>query len=91
MSSRAKVDRPFLIISIILMVMGFAVFSSASLALLAKESSNYSNVIFSQTVLGLFFGTVAMIVASRMDFKLWKKAALYLLLTAIILNILTKN
>lgn len=84
---RNRVDRPFLIISITLMVLGFAIFSSASLALLAKESSNYSSVIFSQTVLGLFLGTIAMIMASRLDFRLWKKFAFYILLIAIILNI----
>src|SRR3989338_9801014 len=88
MTSRAKVDKPFLLISIILIVAGFFIFSSASLGLLAKESSNYSSVAFSQTVLGLFLGTVAMITASRLDFKIWKKSAFWLLLFAIVLNIL---
>lgn len=88
MASGRKVDRPFLFISIILIVSGFFIFSSASLGLLAKESSNYSSIAFSQTVLGLFLGTVAMIVASRLDAKIWKKSAFWLLLLAIILNIL---
>lgn len=88
MASRAKVDKPFLFISIILIVSGFFIFSSASLGLLAKESSNYSSIAFSQTVFGLFMGSVAMIVASRLDAKIWKKSAFYLLFVAIILNIL---
>ena len=88
MASRAKVDKQFLFISIILIVCGFFIFSSASLGLLAKESSNYSSIAFSQTVFGLFFGTVAMITFSRIDFNIWKKSAFYLLLAAIILNIL---
>jgi len=87
-ASRLKVDKPFLIISITLIVVGFFIFNSASLALLAKESSNYSSIAFSQTVFGLFLGTVAMITVSRLDFKIWKKSAFYLLLVAIILNIL---
>src|SRR3990167_1508275 len=87
-ASRSKVDKPFLIISITLMVVGFFIFNSASLALLAKESSNYSSIAFSQTVFGLFLGTVAMVIVSRLDFKIWKKSALFLLIVAIILNIL---
>lgn len=88
MANRAKVDKPFLFISIVLIVVGFFIFSSASLGLLAKEGSNYADVAFSQTVLGLFLGTLALIVVSRLDFRLWKKSAFYLLLIAIVLNIL---
>ena len=88
MASGRKVDKQFLFISIILIVVGFFIFSSASLALLAKESSNYSSVAFSQTVFGLFLGTVAMIIVSRLDSQIWKKSAFWLFLFAIILNIL---
>jgi len=88
MTTRARVDKTFLAITIILAAAGFAIFSSASLALLAKESSNYSSVAFSQTILGLLLGTVALIIASRLDYKIWKKFAFYLLIVAIILNIL---
>ncbi|MDP2641939.1 MAG: putative lipid II flippase FtsW [bacterium] len=86
--SRGKIDKPFLFISIVLIVAGFFIFSSASLALLAKQSSNYSAIAFSQTVFGLFLGTIALVVASRLDPKVWKKSAFYILLVAIILNIL---
>ncbi|MFZ2484669.1 MAG: putative lipid II flippase FtsW [Minisyncoccia bacterium] len=87
-SAKGKVDKPFLSISVILIVVGFFIFSSASLGLLAKESSNYSDVAFSQMVLGLFLGTVAMLVATRLDFKIWRKLALWLFLAAVVLNIL---
>ena len=87
-TSRLRVDKPFLIISIILIVVGFFIFNSASLALLAKENSNYGDIAFSQMVFGLFFGTIAMIVVARKDFKIWKKLAFYLLIVAILLNIL---
>jgi len=85
---KGKVDKPFLFISIILIVAGFFIFSSASLGLLAKESSNYSNVAFSQMVLGLFLGSVAMIVASRLDFRIWRSFAFWFFLSAVVLNIL---
>lgn len=86
--SRIKVDKVFLVITIILIVAGFFIFSSASLGLLAKKSSNYSSIAFSQTILGLCLGTVAMIIATRLDFKIWKQSAFYIFLAAIILNLL---
>jgi cell division protein FtsW len=83
-----KVDKPFLLSVVILMVAGFFIFSSASLGLLAKSGVKYSSVAFSQTVLGLFMGSLAMLFTSRLDYKLWKKYAFYLLVIAVILNIL---
>ncbi len=83
-----KIDKSFLTVTVILIVAGFFIFSSASLGLLARESSNYSSVAFSQTVLGLFLGSIAMVVASRLDPSLWKKFALYIFLITVLLNIL---
>ena len=88
MATKSKIDKPFLLVTVILIVAGFFIFSSASLGLLAKESSNYSSVAFSQTVLGLFLGTIAMIIASKLDYKIWKKSAFYILILAVLLNIL---
>lgn len=88
MAGSRKVDKSFLFISVILIIFGFFIFSSAALALLAKENSNYSSIAFSQTVFGLFAGTVAMIIVSRLDIQIWKKSALWLLVLAIILNVL---
>lgn len=86
--SSIKVDKAFLAISIVLIVVGFFIFSSASLGLLAKESSNYSSVAFSQTVLGLCLGALGMFISTRLDSKLWKTTAFYLFLIGVILNIL---
>jgi cell division protein FtsW len=87
-NTKGKVDHTFLVITIILIVAGFFIFSSASLGLLAKEGSNYSSITFSQTVLGLFLGSLAMILASRLDYRIWRPAAFWLFGIAIILNIL---
>lgn len=83
-----KIDKSFLVVAVILIVAGFFIFSSASLGLLARESSNYSSVAFSQTVLGLFLGTVAMVIASRLDSGIWKKFALFIFIFTVVLNIL---
>jgi cell division protein FtsW len=88
MASKSKVDKPFLVSTIILLIVGFFIFSSASLGLLARSSDTYSSIAFSQTVLGLFFGTIAMMITARMDFKIWKKYAFYFLVVALVLNLL---
>jgi len=88
MLSKWKVDKWFVFSVIALVVAGFFIFSSASLGLLARNGANYSDVAFSQIVLGLFLGTLAMIFVSRLDYRIWKKYAFYFLLLAIFLNIL---
>ncbi|MEK7194138.1 MAG: putative peptidoglycan glycosyltransferase FtsW [Patescibacteria group bacterium] len=86
--SGSRVDKPFLISVIILMVAGFFIFYSASLGLLARSSTQYSSVTFSQAILGFCFGSIAMILASRINHRILKKIAFFLLAGAIILNIL---
>jgi cell division protein FtsW len=86
--ARIRVDKPFMISVIVLMVAGFFIFSSASLGLLAKSSSQYTSVTFSQTVLGLVLGTLALLTVSRLDYKIWKQFAVHFFAFAIILNIL---
>ena len=84
----AKIDKPFLFITLLLIAFGSLIFFSASLGLLAKETNNYSSVAFSQAVLGLCLGMVALLVATHLDYRYWKKFALAIFLIAIILNIL---
>jgi len=82
------VDKPFLIALIILIVFGFIIFSSASLGLLAKDSEKYSSVAFSQTFFGLFLGTVALIITSRIPYRFWRKYAFYFFGIGLILTTL---
>lgn len=83
-----KVDKPFLIVTIALIVLGFVIFNSASLGLLARSGDRYSSVALSQTVYGLFFGVIAMLITSRINYKKWKKYSFYLFLLSIILTLL---
>lgn len=70
------------------MTAGFVIFSSASLGLLARSDTQYSSVTFSQAVLGFLLGTVAMVAASRLDYKIWRKIAFWLLVVGVILTTL---
>lgn len=85
---KKKVDKPFLIILIILIVTGFFIFNSASLGLLAGNNAKYGNVAFSQVFFGLFLGTLAMIATSRIPSVFWKRYSFVFFVSTIILNLL---
>lgn len=85
---KTVMDRPFLICVITLIVAGFFIFSSASLGLLAKGGDQYSDVAFSQTFFGLFLGSIALITASRINYKNWRGYAFYLFIGSLLLTAL---
>ncbi len=86
--NKIKVDIPFLISILILVVVGFLIFFSASLGLLSKEPAKYSHVAFNQTVFGLLLGTVVCITTSRINYKLYRTYSFYLYLISIIVTLL---
>lgn len=86
--SRVGVDRQFLIIVSILTVVGFIIFYSASLGVLAKSDALFSSVIFSQSTLGLLLGFIAMVLVMRLDYKIWRKWAFALLVLGVLSTLL---
>lgn len=85
---KLRIDKPLLISIIILAIGGFFIFSSASLGLLAREGSRFSNVAFNQTFYGLFLGAIAFLITSKIPYQFWKKYALFFFGGAIILTAL---
>jgi len=84
-----KIDKPFLFITLILILSGFFIFTSASLGLLAKDGANFSSVAFNQILFGLIFGSVTLILISKkINYKLWNKYAFYIFLISLILTAL---
>ncbi len=83
-----KVDIPFLVSLIILVVAGFLIFSSASLGLLSKNSIKYANVAFNQTFFGLFLGSLACLVTSKIPFHFYKKNAFFIFIVGVALTLL---
>ncbi len=86
---KRTVDKPFLIITIVLLVVGLFIFSSASLGLLAKGSTTYWSTLFNQLVLGLCGGLVAMYLTSKIPYTFWRQYAFYILVGAVIMMLLT--
>lgn len=87
---KKKIDKPFLIITFILIIVGFFIFTSASMGLLAKlyGSAKFKAVLFNQIVLGLCGGMVAMFITSRIPYTFWRKHAFYILIASFSLMLL---
>lgn len=85
---RRTIDRPLLITTIILVVVGFFIFSSASLGLLARDGAKFSSVAFSQIFLGIIGGTIALFLVSRLHHRRMKQYALYTFLFSIAITLL---
>ena len=83
-----KIDRPFLITVIILVVAGFFIFTSASLGLLARDGARFSSVAFSQFFLGIFLGSLAMLTTTHIKYTFWRKYAFYIFLISIFTTLL---
>ncbi|MEX0917016.1 MAG: putative lipid II flippase FtsW [Candidatus Paceibacterota bacterium] len=83
-----KIDRPFLIAVIVLLVVGFFIFASASFSLLAREGARFSSVAFSQLVFGIFGGSIALIILSNINYKIWRKHAFYIFIGSVLLTLL---
>ena len=81
-----KIDKFFLSILGLLLVVGIAMFISASLGILPKNERLFYSVIFTQIVLGLGIGLVGMYFCSKINYKFWRKYAFYLFLGSIFLT-----
>lgn len=88
MTSRKKIDRPLLITVIILLAVGFFIFCSASLGLLARNGATFSSVAFNQIFFGLFLGGLSCFLFSHINYKYWKKYSFYLLVASTLLTLL---
>ena len=85
--AQRRIDRPFLILTIILVGVGFFIFSSASLGLLAREGITFSNIATNQ-ILGLVTGIASLVLTIRIPYQFWSRYALYIFLGAIVLTLL---
>ena len=82
-----KFDRPFLITVIALVVIGFFIFSSASLGLLARDGVQFSSVAVSQLI-AIALGTGLMVLFARVPYKFWRKYAFYIGIASFVATLL---
>lgn len=80
------VDRPFLIVTLLLVVVGVFIFSSASLGLLARDGVQFSSVARSQFLLGVCGGLFALFVFSNFPYRSYRSYAPYIFGIALVLT-----
>lgn len=87
LNSFKKIDRFFLISVSILTLAGFIIFLSASLGLLAQDGANFGTVAIKQGI-SLILGIIGFIIFSNVPYQWLRKSAIFILIGAIIVNLL---
>jgi cell division protein FtsW len=78
------VDKIFLFTILILLGIGFSVFISASMGILVKDSTLFNSITFKQAFFGILLGLLACFVTSKIDYKIYKKYALFLFVVSLV-------
>lgn len=71
----------------VLLAVGFFVFSSASLGLLARDGASFGSVAFSQFFFGIVGGGLAMFLTSHVYYRNWRKYAFYFFILSALLTL----
>lgn len=82
-----QVDKVFLGLVCILLVVGLLIFISASLGLLARAGASFSGVALKQCV-ALLIGCVIAFVVSKIRYTLWRRWSFYIFLVSILVTLL---
>ena len=81
-----RVDKLFLGMVVVLVAFGFFVFSSASLGLLTRGTSQFGSVTFNQFMFGVVLGSIAAYISSKINYKHWQKYSLYIFALSLIVT-----
>lgn len=82
-----KADKTFLVLFLILVVIGFLSFFSASLGILARNENLFYQIIKSQ-LLGLGIGILVFLLATKVSLKFWQKFSFFIFFIFLILTAL---
>lgn len=86
--SSGGVDRIFLGIVLLLLVVGFFSFASASLGVLTRDGADILDLATSQLLLGLLLGIVAFFAALAVPHRILRRYALFIFLGSLVLSAL---
>ncbi len=83
-----KIDKFFLTVVGLLLIIGAAMFISASLGIWAKNPILFKSMLFNQLVLGLGLGLLGMLICSKINYKFWRKYAFVFFILSLALTAL---
>jgi cell division protein FtsW len=78
------VDKIFLSLIISLLIIGFAVFLSASMGIFAKDSAQFTSIAFKQGFFGIVLGLVTCFIFSKINYKFFKKYSLSIFILSLL-------
>ena len=67
-----------------LLLVGFFIFSSAALALLARDGASFQSVVTSQFFFGVVGGVSALVILSSIYYRTWRQYALYIFIAGVL-------
>jgi len=85
---QSSIDKILPWLVFVLVLVGFFIFSSASLGLLARDGANFSSVAFSQIVFGILGGGIALVLTNHIHYYNWRKYGFYIFLASVLLTLL---
>lgn len=85
-SKETGIDKVFLWIVITLLTIGFIIFISASMGILAKDSLQFSSIVSKQIFFGIIFGSIACFIFSKINYKIYNKFSSIIFIGSIILT-----
>jgi len=81
------IDGLMLTLIIFMVAVGFLIFSSASLGLMARSGATFGSVAFSQFVFGVLGGGIAFFIMSNIYYRNWRKYAFYFFLLSLLATV----
>ncbi len=87
MNHESHIDRPFLLLILIISLCGFGIFISASLGLLTRNGPDMTGIALTQA-LSLLLGFAGFFIVSHIHYRFWRSYAFMGLLGAIGLNLI---
>ena len=81
-------DKYFLILTLIIVLVGLLCFVSASLGILASNTSKFYNVIFNQLILGFVGGMIVLFLCMQIPYHFWRNYSFYFFLAALGITLL---
>lgn len=83
-----KPDKTFIGLVVATVVYGLFIYISATLSFLSKDPGQFYSMLFNQLVLGLLGGGIAAYLISKLDYRVWKKYALWIFIISILVMLL---
>lgn len=80
---KSRVDKPLVVLILILILGGAMIFTSAAFGLLARGSS-MTSVFFSHLALGLGLGSLVLILLTFIDYRAWREYSPYIFAAALL-------